>query len=100
MLNRDVVIDIRAKTIADGPFQMPALSDEKKVYGTLKDSGAEEKYNASKEGRVNMIRVDINEEEYAGEAVLFLDGAEKEIYKTAKVKNKVYLYASDAKTGG
>lgn len=99
MLNRDTIIDIRKIIASTGPFQSETLSDEKKVFAVQKDAGSEEKYKAESTGRSNIVRYDINEEEFDNETIL-IDGNTKVIYKTAKVKNKVLLYCSDEKTGG
>lgn len=97
MRDRDTKINIRKVVSESGPHNTPAYSDDKYVYGTMKDAGAEEKERAKASGRANTFRVDINEEEYAGETVASFAGQTQlyDIYKTAKVKNKVYLYLSD-----
>lgn len=100
MINRDIIIDLRVVTSSSGPHQIPTLSAENLVFGTKKETSAEEKSRANLAGEVNITRVDINEENYNGETVVFLpeDIKQKQIYKTVAVRNKIYLYISDAKT--
>jgi hypothetical protein len=99
MIDTDVIINIRKVVSTTGAYHTPTYSPDKLVYGTKKDAGAQEKERASASGNVNAFRVDINEEEYDNEIEAIMDGKEYDIYKTACVKNKVYLYLTDKKKG-
>lgn len=100
MLDRDIKIDLRTITGTTGPWNKPTFSDEHKVFGKKVETSAEEKSRADSEGEVNIVRVDVNEENYNGETYAYINGNEdlKKIYKSVAVKNKIYLYLSDAKT--
>lgn len=98
MIDRDIVIDIRKVISTTGPFQTPLLSNQKNIYGKVKDAGQQEKEKGQLSGKVNVSRVDINEEEFDNETIAFINGLEKEIYKTVRIRNKVYLYLSDKNT--